>query len=196
MIAASRVLYAMGRTKTLPSVLGHISPRFRTPDVAILTTTIIGITLTISLGLIYTPMTAFALLGTMITILYLLVYFLTCLAVPFFYWREHRREFRIVRHLLLPGISMLVLIFPLYAQFVPAPSPPLNLAGLLCVVWVVLGVVIVAILRWRAPHALTLVNKVYLEESEAAPLADTQTSQASDEMVSPPPEKETIGIGQ
>lgn len=164
MIAASRVLYAMGRTRTLPGVLGHISPRFRTPDVAILTTTIIGITFTISLGLVYTPLTAFALLGTMITILYLLVYFLTCLAVPFFYWREHRGEFHVVRHLLLPGISMLVLIFPLYAQFAPAPSPPLNLAGPICAAWVVLGLLIVAILRWRAPHDLTLVNKVYLGE--------------------------------
>ena len=90
---------------------------------------------------------------------------------------------------------MLVLIFPLYAQFVPAPSSPLNLAGPISAIWVVLGLLIVAILRWRAPHALTLVNKVYLEENEAAPSVDTETSQASDEIVSPPQEKETIGIG-
>ncbi|TMD02609.1 MAG: APC family permease, partial [Chloroflexi bacterium] len=45
--AASRVLYAMGRTNTLPAPLMHINARFRTPDLAIIFTMIVGVVFTL-----------------------------------------------------------------------------------------------------------------------------------------------------
>src|SRR5256885_4687794 len=81
--AASRVLYAMGRIKTLPGPLAHISSRFRTPDFAIIFTMIVGVIFTLWPGFVYGTGTAFALLGTIITILILVVYMAICLAVPF-----------------------------------------------------------------------------------------------------------------
>jgi hypothetical protein len=57
-----------------------------------------------------------------------------------------------------------VLIFPILAQFIPAPSPPLNLAAPICAAWFVLGLVIVILLSLRAPRALAQSNKVYLED--------------------------------
>ena len=39
----------------------------------------------------------------------------------------------------------------LYFQFVPPPAPPLNLAGPIFVAWFLLGIVIVLVLRVRAP---------------------------------------------
>jgi len=162
--AASRVLYAMSRAHTLPGPLAHIQARFRTPDVAIIFTMVVGALLTLWPGFVYGSTTAFALLGTIITILILVVYMATCLSVPFFYWREHRADFTMFRHILFPAIPFIVLIFPIYAQFVPAPPAPLNLAGPICAAWFVLGLIAVAILSRRAPEALAQSSRMVLEE--------------------------------
>jgi amino acid transporter len=163
--AASRVLYAMGRTDTLPAPLAHINARFRTPDLAIIFTMIVGVVFTLWPGIVYGPPVAFGLLGTIITILILLVYMAVCLSVPFFYRRERSGEFSIPRHVILPAVPFVILIFPIVAQFYPAPSPPYNLAGPICAAWLVLGVIIVIILNMRAPAALARSGKVYLDES-------------------------------
>src|SRR5260370_41530634 len=64
--AATRVLYAMGRSKTLPGPLAHIRHRFRTPDIAIIFTMIVGVVFTLWPRFVYGPTTAFALIGTFI----------------------------------------------------------------------------------------------------------------------------------
>jgi amino acid transporter len=160
--AASRVLYAMGRAKSLPSALAHVDRRFRTPDVAIVFCIVVGIGLALWPGLVYGPSAAFGLIGIMTTILILLVYMATCLAVPFYYLREHRDEFHAWRHVLLPAIPFIVLVVPIVAQFYPAPPAPLNLAGPICAAWFVIGVVIVSILSSRAPKTLERGSDVYL----------------------------------
>jgi amino acid transporter len=162
--AATRVLYAMGRSKTLPRPLAHISPRFRTPDIGIIFTMILGVVLTLWLGFVYGPTLAFALIGTVITIPILVVYMAACLAVPFFFLREHRDRFNVALHIILPAIPIIVLIFPVLAQFIPAPPAPLNLAGPFCAAWFVLGLVVVAVLSLRSPEALASSTKLYIEE--------------------------------
>src|SRR5437588_4339940 len=122
--AASRVLYAMGRTRTLPCPLAHISSRFRTPDTAIIFTMIVGVIFTLWPGFVYGAGTAFALLGTIITILILVVYMATCLAVPFFYRRERPQEFNALRHILLPVVPFIVFVFSLLSPFLSSPVPP------------------------------------------------------------------------
>ncbi|TMD69289.1 MAG: APC family permease [Chloroflexi bacterium] len=164
--AASRVLYAMGRTNTLPAPLMHINARFRTPDLAIIFTMIVGVVFTLWPGIVYGPTIAFGLLGTIITIFILLVYMAVCLSVPFFYRRERREEFSVLRHVILPAVPFVILIFPIVAQFYPAPSPPYNLAGPICAAWLILGVIIVIILNMRAPAALARSGKVYLDETD------------------------------
>ena len=162
--AASRVLYAMGRSRTLPSALAHIARRFQTPDVAIIFTATVGVALTLWPGAVHGPTVAFALIGTIITILILLVYIATCVSVPFFYLREHRDEFNVLRHVVLPIVPALILIAPIVAQFVPAPSFPLDQAGPICAAWLVIGIVIVSFLSLRARDTLANSSKVFLEE--------------------------------
>src|SRR6266487_4109803 len=162
--AATRVLYAMGRSKTLPGPLAHINHRFRTPDIAIIFTMILGVVLTLWLGFVYGPTIAFALIGTVITIPILIVYMAACLAVPFFFLREHRDRFNVALHIILPAIPFVVLIFPVLAQFIPAPPAPLNLAGPFCAAWFVLGLVVVAVLSLRSPEALASSAKIYVED--------------------------------
>jgi amino acid transporter len=170
--AATRVLYAMGRSKTLPRPLAHISPRFRTPDIGIIFTMILGVVLTLWLGFVFGPTLAFALIGTVITIPILVVYMAACLAVPFFFLREHRDRFNVALHIILPAIPIIVLIFPVLAQFIPAPPTPLNLAGPFCAAWFVLGLIIVVILSLRSPENLARGTKIYLEDKESPQLSN------------------------
>jgi len=160
---ASRVLYATGRTRTLPGALARTN-RFRTPGVAILITMVIAVICTLWPGLVYGPATAFALIGTIIAIPIILVYMATCLAVPFFYQREHRADFNVIQHIIVPAIPFIVLAIVLYFQFAPLPPAPLNLAGPITAVWLVLGIVVVVLLSLRAPEALARSSKVYIEE--------------------------------
>ena len=161
--AVTRVLYAMGRSRSLPGTLAHTN-RFRTPDIAIILTMIIAIVATLWPGIVYGPATGFALVGTIIAIPIILVYMATCLAVPFFYLRERRAEFNILWHIVVPAIPFVVLAIVLYFQFVPLPPAPLYIADYICAVWFVLGLIIVVVLSLRAPQALARSSKVYLEE--------------------------------
>lgn len=161
--AASRVMFAMSRVGTLPRPLAHIGSRFQTPDIAIVFTMVVGVVFTLWPGFVYGPTNGFALLGTIITILILLVYMATCVSVPFFYLREHRDEFNVLRHVVLPVVPAVILIFPIYAQFVPAPPFPLNLAAPICASWFVVGLIIVGVLSVRKREALAASEKVFVD---------------------------------
>jgi len=165
--AGSRVMYAMGRIRTLPALFGQTN-RYSTPGKAIIFMMVLGTILTLWLGLVYGPTIAFALVGTILTIPLLVVYMAVCVSVPLFYLREHRNEFNIVRHIIVPAIAFVVLAVVVYFQFVPAPPPPLNLAGPLCAVWFILGLVVVIYLNRRAPQTLAESNKIFLTGSEDA----------------------------
>ena len=163
--SATRVLFAMGRTKTLPGILGQIN-RHATPGIAIIFTLVLGVIIMLWLGLVYGPTTAFAFDGTLLTIPLLIVYLASCVSVPIFYYRQHRDEFNVLRHVIVPAIPFVVLLVVIYFQFVPAPPAPLNLAGPIVAIWFVLGIIIVAILSRRAPEALARSNEVFTEEAE------------------------------
>ncbi len=166
--AASRVIYAMSRTRTYPRLFAHINNRFRTPDIAIIFISIVGVVFTLWPGLVYGPGTAFGLLGIIITIPILLVYMATCLSVPFFYYREHRDRFNVLWHIIVPAVPLIVLIFPIIAQFYPAPTGPLGLAAPFTAVWFVIGIVVVIFLSVRSPEALAKGTRIYFEEEESA----------------------------
>src|SRR5260221_391033 len=106
--AGARMLFSMGRIKALPGVLGQTN-RFRVPGLAIILMLVLGIGIMLWAGLVYGPTLGFAFIGATLTVPLLLVYMATCLAVPFFYWREHRSEFNVWQHVILPAIPFVLL---------------------------------------------------------------------------------------
>src|SRR5258708_10185159 len=72
--------------------------------------------------------------------------------VPFFYWREHRSEFNVWRHVILPAIPFVLLGIVIYFQFVPLPGSPFNMVGPIDAAWLVLGIIVVVLLSVRAPQ--------------------------------------------
>ena len=165
--AGARMLYAMGRIKAFPGVLGRTN-RYRTPGLAIFLVLIVGTLIMLWFGLVYGPTTAFAFTGALLTVPILLVYMATCLSVPFFYLREHRDEFHVVRHVILPAIPFILLAVVIYFQFVPLPAAPFNLVGPINAAWLVLGIIFVVLLGTRTPHVLTQGTRLFAEEEEPA----------------------------
>ena len=163
--AGARMLFAMGRIKALPGVLGQTN-RFRAPGPAIILALILGIIIMLWTGLVYGPTLAFAFVGAILTVPIILIYMATCLAVPFFYWREHRGEFNVWRHVILPAIPFVLLGVVIYFQFVPLPAAPLNLVGPIDAAWLVLGIIIVVFLSARAPQVLHQGTRLFAEEPD------------------------------
>jgi amino acid transporter len=86
----------------------------------------------------------------------------TCLSVVFYYRREHRDGFNIVRHVLLPAVPIVLLAIVIYFQFASLPPAPFNLVGPIDAVWLVLGIIIVAVLNTRAPEVLKQGDKLFV----------------------------------
>jgi amino acid transporter len=165
--SVSRVLYAMGRARALPGMLQRTN-RYGTPGLAIILVVVLGTILAVWLGLVYSPTTAFAFLGAILTVPILLVYMAACLSVPFFYLREHRNEFNVVPHVLLPAVPLVLLAVVVYFQFVPLPPAPFNLVGPINAIWLVVGIIIVVVLSKRAPQILKQGHKLFVAEEEGA----------------------------
>lgn len=165
--AGARMLFAMGRIRALPGALGRTN-RHRAPGLAIILVVAVGTIIALWAGLALGTTTGFAFIGALLTVPILLVYMATCLSVPFFYWREHRDEFNVAKHVILPAVPFILLAIVIYFQFVPLPAAPFNLVGPLNAIWLVLGIIIVLLLRSRAPQVLAQGNTLFGAGEESA----------------------------
>ena len=176
--AATRCMWAMGRIGALPSVLGRTHRKWKSPHIAVLVVFAVGIVLTIWLGLQYTPITAFALIGTIITGAILPIYILVNVACIAYFWREHRPEFNIIKHGLVPLLGIVLFVPGFFAalgiqvfSFVGALTYPLNLAAYVIVAWYALGVILAIYYAVKHPHRITDTAKVFFQDA----LSDTGT---------------------
>lgn len=179
--AGTRVLWSMGRTRVLPAVLQRTSARWQSPYVAIIVTFLGGGILTVGLGEKYGPITAYALLGTMIVAFIVPVYALVNLACIMYYWRFHRDEFNWFLHAVIP-LAGIVILFPAFCaalgitvfSFVSPLTSPLNLAGPIVTAWFVIGVLWVVYLMVRHPERVRATAHIFEDEilTEPAPGPD------------------------
>ena len=173
--AATRVGYALARSGLLPRMLGRIHPRFSTPYVAVNVQSAGGIILAVALGIVAGgPLNAFALLGTVATIIVVAIYILTNLSNLVFYLRERRTEFNIVLNGIVPIVGTVVFLPALVAAFgidfaglgITALAPPANLAPLIIGVWMVIGVALLIYFAVRDPGRITQTGRVFIDEPE------------------------------
>lgn len=159
--AVSRVAYAMGRIGTLPSSFARLSTH-RTPVFAILVQVAFAIVLAIGTGLLYGPANAFGLLGAILTLGLLLLYFACCVSAFAFYFRERRQDFRILQHVIVPVIPLIILCFVIFSQIYPIPAYPLNLTVPIVVVWLLTGTGYLIYLQRKKPVALERGKEMFL----------------------------------
>ncbi|HYM49133.1 MAG TPA: APC family permease [Candidatus Limnocylindrales bacterium] len=175
--AATRVGYALGRIGLLPRAFARIHPEHRTPYVAVHVQAIGGIVLAVGLGLLTGgPLSAFALLGTVATIIVVCIYILTNISNVVFYLREKRDEFNVVLNLIIPVLGTLVFLPALVAAFgidfgglgITPLTPPSNLAPIVIGVWLLIGVGLLIYFLRTDPARLKETGRIFLDEPVAA----------------------------
>jgi amino acid transporter len=135
---------------------------------------VVGVVVAVWLGLQYTPLTAFALVGTIVTAVIIAIYMVVNLSCLAFYLREGRAEFNWLLHGVVPvlGIAAFVPAFLTAVgirafPFVSALPYPISLVGPVVGVWYAIGVVLLLVLLARRPQRLRDTGRVFVEEHAA-----------------------------
>jgi amino acid transporter len=169
--AATRTWFAMGRIRLLPRPLEHVNPRWRSPDVAVVVQFLVAVGVSLWLGLQYTPLTAFALVGTIVTAVIIAIFMVVNLACLVFYLREGRSEFNPLLHGLVPilGIAAFLPAFLTAVgieafDFVSALPYPISLVGPVVGIWYAIGLVYLVVLMRRRPERLAATGRVFVDE--------------------------------
>jgi amino acid transporter len=155
----TRLLFNAGRERLLPSFLGRVDPARRTPTNAIIVFVAAAVLIIGGWGLGHVlghagpmdPVNFFAESSTMGTILILLVYLASNLALPFYYHRYHREQFHLVKHVTLPVLGAAAIIVPLYYLAKPGQATPYDWFPYLALGILVASVVYALVLTRRDP---------------------------------------------
>jgi amino acid transporter len=147
---ATRMWYRMGQSGVLPKIVGTVNPVRKTPTVAIHVQFALSLLLGIVLAGIFGPDKIFVLtVGFVLVLGVIFVYVMANVGVVLYYWRERRQEFNWILHFVFPVGTSLILIYSVYASFVPLPAPPYNLAPFIVGAWLLIGILILVALRLR-----------------------------------------------
>src|ERR1017187_676490 len=157
-----RLIFNAGREGLLPAWLGKVHPTRRTPVNAIFAFVGIGsvIIAVWALGHIFTghtggnamsPVTFFVESSTMGTILILVVYFLSNLALPFYYRKYRPQEFSVLKHLVLPVLGMIAIAVPVYYLSKPGQPTPYSWYPYAALIVIVVSIVYAVVLTRRDP---------------------------------------------
>ena len=169
---SSRTGYAMGRIGAFPRFLAVVSPRHRSPINSIVVAFIVTVAVTLVLGLKYTPITAFAMVGTGLVIVLVAIYILMNAACIGFFARR-RSGFRWLSHLVIPVLGIVTFVPAWLAaagikvfSFVTPLAPPLSYMGPGVAGFMILGVIYMIYLYRTAPQTITDVGLVHLDPLE------------------------------
>jgi amino acid transporter len=175
--AATRTWFAMGRIRLLPAILGRTHPIYRSPHVAVFVQFVIGVGVALWLGAQYNdPFLAFAILGTIIGAVVIAIYMAVNLACLLFYAREHRSEFNVFLHAVIPILGILAFV-PAFLvaigvggslfDFISALPYPFSVVGPVVGIWYVIGIVYLIYLYARKPERVRDTARVFIEEEVA-----------------------------
>jgi amino acid transporter len=163
--AATRVFYALARNGLAPRQLGHIHPKFRTPDVAIIGMSVFAFVLAILLGWKWGPLVGFALIATLAVIVVVIVYILLCIGCVWHYWTKRRSEFNWFLHFVVPIAGAVLFVFPLYYQYIKfPPTYPIKYANWVALGWIGVGIILTFWLMATQPEKLRDMERVYVED--------------------------------
>jgi amino acid transporter len=157
--AASRVLFSLGRNGLLPSAFARTHPVHKTPHVAILFQTVVGLAVSLLLGWKYGDLiTGFSLIATAVTVVVIVVYIIVCFATIVYFGR--RADWHPALHWVLPILGAAAFVPPLYYQYFPLPAYPVRYANWVALGWLGTGIIVVALLPKRV---LANVESLFVE---------------------------------
>src|SRR5216683_941137 len=170
--AATRVGFALGRVGILPRALAQVHPKFKTPYIAVHVQGALGIAVAVILGFALNgPLNAFALLGTVATLIIVVIYILTNLSNIVFYMREQRAELNPLLNVVIPVLGILIFIPVLIAAFgidfgglgIASLTAPANAAPWIVLAWLAIGVVVYFYVNSRSPGRIQETAATFIE---------------------------------
>jgi amino acid transporter len=167
----ARTLFAMGREGVVPSWFAQTHPRFKTPINATMT---IAVVATIAAAIIgfgfgdptnfgsdaFTVYFFFATIGTLAVVL---VYIALCLGGISFFKRTSAR-FNPLVHGLIPLIGAVIFAAAWYGSITPIPHNILKATPYITLLWLIIGIVVVARLSSSKPEAVARIGSILGEE--------------------------------
>jgi len=186
----TRTSYALGRIGVFPRGLSNLHPRFHSPRVGVLVELIVGLAVTLSLGLHYTPEVAFGVVGTAIVVVIVPIYIVANIACIGYYARHRRDEHNWIAHVVIPVLGAIALVPGFLSaagitgvpglKFIVALPSPYKYAPYVMAAWMVAGVVMLFVLRARNAQAIEQVAHIHLDDEEIAPMAAPDEAEASE----------------
>lgn len=122
----SRILFNSGREGLLPMAFGRIDAKHRTPVIAQWTFVLLALGIAYLFGWHSDPVAFFGEVATLGTIPVILVYMATNIALPVYVWRHQRPVLNSVRHVFVPALGCLSLLYPLWGLIQPGHGEPYD----------------------------------------------------------------------
>ncbi len=169
----ARLIFNAGREGLLPRWLGKVHPVRRTPVNAIIAFVVIATVIIAVWALLHliggdsgsmSALNFFVESSTMGTILILVVYFMSNLALPFYYRKFRPQEFNILKHLVLPVLGMIAIGVPVYYLVKPGQPSPYDWFPYAALGVVVISVVYAFFLNRRDPGLGDRVGSIVADE--------------------------------
>ncbi len=135
----SRIIFHAGREGLIPRVFGRVHPKTRTPWVALLTYLGIVLVLIVVVGWNMQPLAFYADMGTLGTIPIVVMYIAANVAMPVWFWRERRASFSWLRHVAVPALGLVVMLWSLWSLVAPGQPAPFNVFPYIVLALVVLS---------------------------------------------------------
>lgn len=124
--ATSRIVFAMGREKLIPARLGTVSKKHGTPAPAIYTLAVGSVIITLLCGMVWGPSASFVNLAFIATLAFIPVYGMMNLCCALYYKKNEPAEFSVTRHVLIPALGVIGLLWVLKGNVYPIPPAPFN----------------------------------------------------------------------
>lgn len=172
---AARIVHTISREELFPRWLGHIHPTYHTPANAIFALSGCSAFIGLGLGMLLTPIQAYAFLGTVLTLAAVAIYGLISLACFRYFWTKRGQQlqpnsmnrFRWLRHVLLPWLSIIAICAILVGTLYPPPPAPLDFAPVIILIWLLLGIGVLRFLQIHKPEAIRQAGKLFVvDETE------------------------------
>ena len=167
---ATRMWYSMGRAGVLPASFARIHPTRKTPTTAVWAQAVLSIGVGIVGPAIMGTWAFFIfLVGYTLVLAVIFVYIAANIGLVKYFLTEARSEFNFILHFIFPVGTSLVLLYSIYAAFVPLPAAPNNYTPLVAALWLAAGIVIVVWMKAQGRSAwLTKAGEIIAEREATA----------------------------